>query len=866
MSTASTLHYDEGFKPNDRTLQEIVKEASEVIVPLGDINNFAARSPWAGLEHQTFDQVARRLKDTGDIDMYPNHAIVSSAARKGEIDLAILEEGLNAWLDEQLIGLPRELAKEYCRNVLQQESNSFTKRELPGAKTAALWYSKYFSPTKNKHSILTMSQRVQQPENESLVENINLHVIKWCKLYLDESLAVWSMPNKEAGFYAAWRQMARYDRTLTQETRKQLDQLNQNAEQALMEVLHNMDIPNTEWQEYLEAHLLALPGWAGMIRSREEESEALLLEYLAMRLSLEYVFVKEYLPLPEPMQDDVQLIEKLLISWIEFGRVRLEDWAALEPEEITARLMLANRFNSFVQGRLWLEAWEKTYEKNLQECLPAKPTTIEEAKTIAVQFAFCIDVRSETFRRHLERSGPFETFGTAGFFGLPIETNELASSNSHNSLPIMFKPSHKVLESTDRDQLEQYIERAHTAHSVGKTFKTMKQNMLTSLLLPEISGPWLSIQTLARSFIPQKAGEVMRQMSEKWLKKPMTKLTLHSPDEGAGELPVGFTEEEQVFYVRQALQTMSLTENFAPLVVICGHGSQSRNNPYASALDCGACGGASSQFNARVLATLCNLSNVRETLAKEGIHIPEDTVFAAAEHITSLDELKFTYLPELPVAAKNSFELIQGALPTVRKSVNAERLAQLPTLHPDCPDPEEEVRRFADDWSEVRPEWGLARNAGFIIGERTLTEDCDLEGRVFLQNYQWQLDPTGDILASIIAGPALVAQWINLQYYASTVAPHYYGSGNKATQTITAGVGVMQGNASDLLFGLPWQSVMMSDEEAYHAPIRLLVVVQAPKYRVQQILEQNAEFRQKLQNGWIRLSCIDPDGIWHSFS
>ncbi|MBT2606054.1 DUF2309 family protein [Bacillus sp. ISL-53] len=852
----------------DFDLIDLVKSASSVIAPLGPITTFAARNPWIGLEGQPFEKTARWLKDTCDVDIYPNDSVFLSARNRGQIHQDLLEKGLQQWLNSQSLELPREAAERFCRTALLQPQPSSSVLEAPEIKSIARKLNRFASQMTEKHSVKTYSQRLEQLGRVNAAHELNRHMIKWCKLFLNESQAVWSMPNREEGFYHAWRKLVRHDPALSRKIRKQLSELPEEADAALMEVLLELEIPFSEIQDYFKAHFLALPGWGGMMLWRSQQSieeSSLLFDYLAVRICLEWALVKPSLPLPEKRKDKVHL-EPLIAVWAEWGNLPIDAWSQLSSTEIKARLTLAYRFDKILRNQLWLEAWEKTYEDQLKKMITRQQPAgaAENVKPALAQFVFCIDVRSELFRRKLETAGDFETFGTAGFFGLPIETCELGSNHTHNSLPVMFKPQYSIKEFSQDS--ESYQQRHQAASSLGDTFKTMKHNLVSSLVLPEISGPWLSLQTLARSFVPRSAGRTLSKLYETWLHKPSTELSLDHTDTLETGLPIGFSVKEKVHYVRQALKMMGLTDHFAPLVVICGHGSHSTNNPYSSALDCGACGGASSGFNARVLAALCNLPNVRKSLEKEGIMIPKDTVFAAAEHITTLDELRWIYVPELSEEAKETFLRVQAALPKVSEKATAERVVHLPNIGTNFKNPTAEAQRLSEDWSEVRPEWGLARNAAFIIGERRLTQGCNLGGRVFLNNYKWKKDKNGAILANIISGPATVAQWINLQYYASTVAPHYYGSGNKTTQTVTAGLGVMQGNASDLLTGLPWQSVMKSDEEAYHEPLRLLVVIQAPREYVKRILNHDHAFQQKVKNGWIRLASIDPEGHWESWS
>jgi Uncharacterized protein conserved in bacteria len=169
-----------------------------------------------------------------------------------------------------------------------------------------------------------------------------------------------------------------------------------------------------------------------------------------------------------------------------------------------------------------------------------------------------------------------------------------------------------------------------------------------------------------------------------------------------------------------------------------------------------------------------------------------------------------------------------------------------------------EIERRAGDWAETRPEWGLAGNAGFVVGPQDLTEGVDLDGRSFLHSYEWTTDPNGEALEAILTGPMAVAHWINTHYYFATVDTATYGSGSKVTHNPVGNVGVYQGNGGDVMTGLPLQSVRTSDEELYHQLLPLSTVVHAPVDRVTSILAEHDRLTNLLDNDWLSLCVIDP--------
>lgn len=656
----------------------------------------------------------------------------------------------------------------------------------------------------------------QQESLPKPLETVNRETIKWVKAFFDEGQATIQMPLRTCGLYTAWRQLARFDVRLHEHDPKKqawLAATPEAPEALIAEGLLKLSIPREAWTHFLTLLLTTLPGWAAYVKYRtawtSTESRhphpVTPADYLAMRLAITCLLWPQACT---------------LLDW-----QRKADATAKQQRSPMAAITQA----------------EDLYRLPLLRELASQ--ALDQPHTPAAQLVFCIDVRSEPFRRALEAQGDYETLGFAGFFGLPVRIEDSVTQEFYASCPVLLKPKHTIKESPAGSS--EACQKDYAGYAQLTAFKRFYQSLKYTFTAPFAlvetlglaSGVWMGL----RSFTPILAMQIKTAMTQ-MIRPPV-------PITPALET---IALAEQCAYAEGALSTMGLTRNFAPLVILCGHGSATQNNAYATALDCGACGGRHGGSNARILSAILNSPKVREQLDAKGIAIPEATRFIAAEHNTTTDEVTL-YTQEMT----EPLYQLKSALEAARK-VNSQWRAQNMGFQGNAAASAAHTTLRSVDWAQVRPEWGLARNAAFIVAPRALSKAISLEGRSFLHSYDWQQDPAGAALTVILTAPMVVAQWINTQYLFSTLDNVAYGGGSKITKNITGKIGIMQGNASDLMHGLPLQSVYRTDAEAYHQAMRLMTVVYAPRALLDSIISQQDVLKKLFGNGWVTLACIEP--------
>ncbi len=790
----------------------IAERATRRIAPLWPLKHFVAVNPFLGLTDHTFVDAAQVMALVAGARMTMPRAFyldAMSTGRIGDKDLALALQRA-----DDRAALPHDV--DALRLGLQTSASCMQLPLATGADAA--------SEASGRDWAALACERIS----------------RWAASHFDEGQAPWLTPSRHLGAYAAWREEALIDRTPEvmglPRFRQIVQALPATAEAMISEGIARLQLGDSGHALYFHRLLMSVAGWAGYARYKvwqselRERSDTTLIELLAVRLAW-----------------DVAILEAhrgnavVALRW-QLARKRLDQLPSVDP--------------ALALDHVLQSAYEIGWQRGLLTQLGQSPSPAT-TKRKAVQAVFCIDVRSEVFRRALESASPaIDTVGFAGFFGMPIEFVPLGRAHGGAQCPVLLRPTitvHESVKAASPQEQADIVSLWRLRLRASEAWRWFKLAAVSSFAFVETAGLAYAGKLFIDGFsfsrpLPNPA---IRGIDARVAGRLAPNI---SPEFVHGHAS-GIALDTRVKLAEGALRSMSLRQDFARLVLLSGHAATSVNNPHASGLDCGACGGHPGAANARVAAAVLNDPRVRQQLVASGIAIPSDTRFVAALHNTTTDEVTIFDRDQLPATHADDVEQLQKWLAAAGEHARMERAGSLNLRGGRSVDAEIVAR--SRDWSQLRPEWGLAGCAAYIVAPRSRTLGLDLGGRAFLNSYDWHQDEAFTVLESIMTAPMVVGAWINLQYYGSTVDNQAFGCGNKVLHNVVGKLGVLEGNGGDLRSGLPWQSVH-DGQRLIHEPLRLSVVIAAPIHAINGVIARHQSVRQLADHGWIHLFAM-PD-------
>lgn len=786
--------------------------ACQAIAPTWPLDRSVAVNPFWELRGLPFHEVAARLGERSGATLLPGAEHLAPLVEQGRLT------------DEHLARAAAEL------DLPAPTSADLDQLERPAPEGLALlprW----------------LDGRRDLTQSMSWEEEVLHQVSQFCAAVFDRGQAFWR-PEVPDSLYTAWHEHTRRDRGLAllmdaPGVAAALADLPRDADALLAAADAELGLDEASLERLLHGLLLSVNGWASWCawlawQARlEDRQDHTLRELLAVRLAWELA---------------------LLRGATDGAGAR--SWRASLTEGPRRLARLARHQQT---ARVWLRAAELAWQEPLLADLAGTAGATAPEGRPYLQAAFCIDVRSEVLRRSLELEGPqVRTIGYAGFFGLPIAHRELDGETQRPQLPALLGPELLVEERGDADGRQ-----GRRARALAREGQRQART--------SAAGAFAGVEAfgLADLIALLETGLLGDRSSDR--SGPPTRPELTDDLSSGG--PV--SEARRLDLAEALVRGLELGPEPAPLVLLVGHGSTSANNPGAAALDCGACCGQPGTANARVAAALLNDRSVRAGLERRGLPLPGDTWFVPGRHDTTTDECTLFDTEDVPASHHPLLADVRAMLADAGARARTERSG---TLGLEAAEPGRLARLFrrrGRDWSQVRPEWGLTGNAAFVIGPRVRTRDLDLGGRAFLHEYRWQDDPEFARLEGLLTAPLVVTHWINLQYYASTVDPQRYGSGNKVLHNVVGGsLGVFEGNGGDLRLGLARQS-LHDGQRWRHEPLRLTACVQAPREAIAAIVDRHEVLRQLVDGQWLDLIQLDDeqptvarlrDGHWQELS
>ncbi len=770
------------------------------IAPLWPLDSYVAVNPYWGFADTPFCQVTAELEGSVGERLVMDRRWYADLLQTGKLDMVDIQCAADD------LGLSAD--EEEWRNYLQETPE--TPMRLP-----------------------RLPELMDRQGHASISQYVVEQISHFLAAYYDRGQSFWSFPrDPDLGLFGSWRQYTLLDHSLSpmglKKIRAPLLALSAEPEQARVWAMQTLNIPQGEEEAYLLVLLKSIGGWASWCRYLLWQAELQGAAHQDLRDLLTIRMVWEALL---RLAANPQVVER----WQRQLRAWSQDDKKIDRENAQ-------------RGEVLLRATEIAYRRQVAARIRERPSRKAGATKTQIQAAFCIDVRSEVFRRHLEGVMPsLETIGFAGFFGVLLDYQRQGDLAPRTQSPVLLNPAVHVHEEAPEPVITRRFRRLRR----GATWKQFKLSAASCFSFVETAGlsyvARLLADTLAwhqPSLPPDDAGLSGGERA-----------ALHCA------LPASLSLDERVKMAEFILTGLGLNQEVAPIVMLVGHGSSTTNNPHRAGLDCGACAGQTGEVNAKAAAQLLNDRQIRTALVEKGWTLDPETCFLPALHDTTTDRVEILgKLSDYRLDAA-LFAALQDAL---KKAANLTRLERMLRLEPDLRDSDMVSRNMAfrgRDWSQVRPEWALAGNAAFIAAPRWRTREMNLAGRAFLHDYDASKDADFSLLNLIMTAPLVVANWINLQYYGSIVDNQRQGCGNKVLHNVVGGtIGVLEGNGGDLRVGLSEQSLRDSSSILQHEPLRLSAFIEAPTEAMDAIIAKNAVLDQLVNNRWLTIIQITPDG------
>ncbi len=793
--------------------QAVLGAAGDRIAPVWPLSRFVAVNPYVGVADLPFEEAAERIAARSAGRSTLPLADYLTMVDDGHINLSDLQ----AALDQRLPTAHRALTPAELLDAARAEIKT-------GAGEATAW-------TQRTPTVAGVAGEVTGRNWERLIVD---RISAWAAAYFDEGQAMWRSADADLDPYTAWKQEAQVDRTPEvaglRRVRRVVRALPDDPIDTATLALAELEIPEAGAEAYVHTLLLRISGWAAHARRLGFEGDLYgrpddRLESLTAIVLAWELIVARSLQSPE-----------LDAAWA----LAVNDLATIDEQPV--RPAIEHRI-------IFQDAHDHAEQNRLITAI--NDSAASPAPGADVQAVFCIDVRSEVLRRHLEAVAPtVDTIGFAGFFAMPVDFLPIGHGHGETQCPVLLTPACAVPERVGTaERTEEAAEARRQAHQVQRAWKAFKMGAISCF---SFVGP-VGLAYLPKLFT-DGSGRTRPVPHPDVEGLPDWAAADKAPD--VSGLPI----EQRTALAAGALKAMSLHSDLAPVVLIVGHGATTVNNPYDTGLACGACGGHTGEANARVAAAILNDPDVRAALVAEGIDVPTDTWFQAAQHDTTTDQVQLFDRAAAPERHATRLDRLEDELSQAGSLARVERAPRLgiaPTVTGS--DLDAAVLRRSTDWAQVRPEWGLAGCRAFIVAPRAHTAGADLAGQTFLHSYDWHQDDGFGVLELVMTAPMVVASWINLQYYGSTVDRERLGSGNKVLHNVVGRIGVVEGNGGDLRVGLPWQSVH-DGTQRQHDPLRLAVMIAAPTDAMNDVIERHEHVRHLVDHRWIHLYAIDDHG------